>query len=516
MAAGRIVPGAEVSADQRLAPDFCVVGSGAGGSVAAATLAAAGAEVLLLEEGGHYGRRDFNMQEAWAYPALYQEQGNRATEDLSIMVLQGRTVGGSTTVNWTSCFHPPEETLALWRARHGVEDVDLPTLAPHIAAVEARLHVGAGDPNDVNRNNAHLAEGARRLGWRTTLIRRSVKQCARLGYCGLGCPLDAKQSALVSYIPDAIAAGASLITHCRVERLARAGDRITAVDAAVLDPVTLRERARLRVEPRRGVILAGGALNTPALLLRSGIEDAGRVGERTFLHPTVPIMGLFKEPVEAYYGPPQSIACHQFSDRGRRVGYFFETAPVHPMLASIALPGFGADHRELAAQLPYVQATIALLIDGHHDDPGGRVRVDRAGQMKLSYPLSEPLREAAVDALTNMTRLLFAAGAHTVVTLHREPLLLRDPDALPDALAAIRARPFGANLHTLFSAHQMGGCAFGADPQRAVVNSRGRHHRVANLWICDGSVFPTGLGVNPQITIYALARLFASEIVRAG
>jgi choline dehydrogenase-like flavoprotein len=509
---GKIRRGPELRVAQTLTPDFCVVGSGAGGSVAAAVLAQAGASVVILEEGGHHTRREFNLQESWAYPTLYQEHGNRATEDLSIMILQGRAVGGGTTVNWTSSFRTPASTLALW-ARQGVE-LDAATLDPHFAAVEERLNIKEGNPDDVNRNNQKLWDGARKLGWRPELIRRSVKGCARLGYCGMGCPIDAKQSALITFVPDAVAAGADLYANCRVVRLEGSGRRITGVVAEVLDESPDRPTGTtIVVRPRRGVVLAGGAINTPALLLRSGVGlDGGLVGRRTFLHPTVPLLALFPEPVEAFYGPPQSVACHHFADRGARVGYFLETPPIHPMLAALAFPGFGAPHRRLAERLANVSATIALLIDGHHDEPGGRVRVDNDGRIKLSYAFGDGLREAGADAIKNMARLLLAAGAEEVVTLHETPLSLRrDAD-----LAALDRVPFGPLRHTLFSAHQMGGCPMGSDPRRAVVTSRGRHHQLDNLWITDGSIFPSALGVNPQLSVYAHARLFATDIARTS
>ncbi|HXU82300.1 MAG TPA: GMC family oxidoreductase [Polyangia bacterium] len=495
-----------------LTPDFCVVGSGAGGSMAAAVLAQAGARVLLLEEGGHHTRREFNMEESWAYPTLYQEHGNRATEDLSIMILQGRAVGGGTTVNWTSSFRTPPATLERWASHHGVE-LDGAALAPHFAAVEERLNIKEGNPDDVNRNNQKLWDGARKLGWKPELIRRSVKGCARLGYCGMGCPLDAKQSALITYVPDAIAAGADLLPDCRVARL-EGGARVSAVHGELLDASRDRPTGQaLVVRPRRGVVLAAGAINTPALLLRSKLGlGSGLVGRRTFLHPTVPIMALFEEPVEAFYGAPQSVSCHHFSDRGAKIGYFLETPPVHPMLAAIAFPGFGATHRRFAERLAHTQSTIALLVDGHHDDPGGLVRVDGTGRTKVTYPFGPDLQEAGVDAIKSMARVLLAAGAVEVVTLHEEPLVIKKEGDL----AQIDRAPFGPLRHTLFSAHQMGGCPMGRDPKRSVVDSRGRHHEVENLWITDGSVFPTGLGVNPQLSIYGHARLFAQAIAKSG
>jgi choline dehydrogenase-like flavoprotein len=180
------------------------------------------------------------------------------------------------------------------------------------------------------------------------------------------------------------------------------------------------------------------------------------------------------------------------------------------MLTAIAFPGAGDAHRRALERLAHAQATLALLIDGHHDDPGGTVSVDGAGRLKLRYPITPALREAAVHAIGTMARIQLGAGAREVVTLHDPPLTLRSEADL----ARLADAPFGPNLHTLFSAHQMGGCPMGEDPRTSVVNSRGRHHELENLWIVDGSIFPTALGVNPQLSIYAHSRLFATEILR--
>jgi choline dehydrogenase-like flavoprotein len=509
-AAGAVFAGGDFRDNHAGEYDFVVVGSGAGGSIAAAVLSERGARVALVEEGGRYSRRDFTMEESWVYPHLYQEHGNRATDDLSIIILQGRSVGGGTTVNWTSSFRTPDATLALWARRHGVTGLDAAALAPHYAAVEQRLSIGPGVEDDVNRNNRKLWDGASKLGWKPELIRRNVKGCARLGYCGMGCPLDAKQSALITYVPDALAAGADLYTDCRAKLIETDRRTARAVVAEPLDRAHDRPTGRRVVlHAKRGIVLAAGAINTPALLLRSHLSDgSGQVGRRTFLHPTVPLLSFYPEPIEAFYGPPQSVACHHFADRGDRMGYFLEAAPIHPMLAALAFPGFGGAHRHAMERLAYAQATIALLIDGHHDDQGGRVSADRDGRIKLSYPLGAAHREAAVDAITNMARLQLAAGASEVMTLHDPPLVIRNQGDL----AQIARADFGPNRHTLFSAHQMGGCAMGGDPRSSVVDGHGRHHDYDNLWITDGSIFPTSLGVNPQLSIYAHARLFATGI----
>lgn len=496
--------------------DFCVVGTGAGGSIAAATLAAGGAQVVMLEAGSHHSRRDFNMQEAWAYPALYQDRGNRATDDLSILLLQGRSVGGGTTVNWGSSFRLPETTLQLWQHRYGLEHLSQQALAPHYEAVERRLNVTEGSRDDVNRNNEALWRGCEHLGWQPQLIRRSVKGCARLGYCGMGCPLDAKQSALVTYVVDALGSGARLFSDCQVVDLVRGRSdrRVETVHAAALDPASGQATgATVHVRPRRGVILSAGALNSPALLMatRTAHPDSP-LGRRTTLHPTVPIVGMFEEPIEGFYGAPQSVSCHHFAHREHgRVGYFLETAPVHPMLSAVAFPGFGDEHRRLAQRLAHAQATIALLIDGHQDDVGGSVSVSRRGRLSLNYPFSPGLVEASRHALLSMARLLLAAGAQEVVTLHREPMRLRDDKEL----SRLESAAFGPQRHTMFSAHQMGGCAMSVDPHAGVVDGHGLVWGLDNLWVMDGSLFPTSAGVNPQLTIYALCRLLASDLLES-
>ena len=319
--------------------DFVVVGSGAGGSIAAAVLAESGARVAIVEEGGHFSRRDFNMQEAWAYPNLYQERTGTARPTIWSDHHPARSVGRRAARRSTGrrvVPHVPDSVLALWARRHGVQALDAAALAPHFAAVEQRLSIGPGVDDDVNRNNRKLWDGATKLGWQPELIRRSVKGCARLGYCGMGCPLDAKQSALITYVPDAMAAGADLYTDCRARLIETDGRRARAVVIDPLDRALDRPTGRRVVlHAKRGVVLAGGAINTPALLLRSHVGNgSSQVGRRTFLHPTVPLVAFYAEPIEAFYGPPQSVACHHFRDRGEQIGYFFETAPIHPMLAS--------------------------------------------------------------------------------------------------------------------------------------------------------------------------------------
>jgi len=496
--------------DLTLEPDVCVVGSGPGGAMVASRLSRAGARVVVLEEGGYHTKDEFDMQEATAYPRLYQDRGNRATADLSVLVLQGRAVGGGTVVNWTTSYRTPDSVLEYWRRTEGLS-LTPQILKPHFLEVERRLGIQKVDYEDTNPNNRAIHDGCTKLGWQVDTVQRNVRGCLRTGYCGMGCPVDAKQSAALTYLPDAVAAGAEVYANCRVEKIERSGKRATSVIGSFLRPGTqIATGKTVRVRPR-AVVVSGGAINSPALLLRSGIAE-GPVGKKTWLHPVVAVGAFYDQRIEGFYGAPQSVASHHFAHRKEGAGFFVEAAPVHPMLASIAFPGFGASLRSQMALMPNVCATLALMIDGF--DPGengGTVTLRDGGGPRLDYPFTDRMYECFRAGMKAMAQIHLANGAREIVTFHEQSLQIRSEADL----AQIEAAPMGPNRVSVFTAHQMGGCRMGADPSRSVVDPQLRHHAMDNLFVVDGSVFPTSLGVNPMESIYGIAS-WASDHVRAA
>jgi choline dehydrogenase-like flavoprotein len=509
-----VTEGQTLTGDLEVGCDVCIIGSGPGGAVAADVLTKAGLVVVVLEEGGYFTKPRFRQREDEAYPLLYQEGAQRTTKDGGITILQGRAVGGGSVVNWTTCFRTPDDVVDVWRTKHGATSVSVDELKPHWEWIENRLHIAEIPLEAANRNNRTLYDGCKALGYEAAPIKRNVLGCALTGSCGHGCPLDAKQSMLVTLLPDAMKAGAALLSRCRVEKIVYEANRAVAVEGVFLDAFGLEPTGvRVTVKPRL-VVVSAGAINSPALLLKSGTPDrSGMLGRRTFLHPVILSAGIYQEPIRGFQGAPQSIASHAFAHRGDDVGYFLEAGPVHPMLVATAMPGIGRDHLKLMKLLPYIAGHIAITIDGFHDDvQGGRVSVSPSGRPVLEYTLVERQWKAFRAAQKDLARIDFAAGAHTVLTCHDPPLEMKsdkDVDRI-DALA------FEVGKLGVFSAHQMGGCMMSDDSSRGVVRSADlRHHDVEPLHVIDGSVVPTSLGVNPQLSIYGLSRLAATRIAES-
>ena len=500
---------------ESLSCDVAIVGTGAGAGITAELLTATGLSVVMIEEGPLRSSRDFNQDEAEAYPALYQESNNRQTADKAISILQGRCVGGSTTVNWTSSFRTPSNTLRYWREHFHLPGLTDDTLSPFFLQAEQRLNIGAWlvPPNP---NNERLRTGAARLGISSAAILRNVKACWNLGSCGMGCPTNAKQSMLVTTIPAALDRGATLLVQARAERLDIADGRVRAVECV---PVTLNgslDGPRVTRVQARHFVVAGGAINSPALLLRSKAPDPhGRLGRRTFLHPVVASTALFDEPIEGWHGAPQTMYSDHFLDIGPidgPIGYKLEAPPMHPVLASVTVPGFGPGMVEAMKAFPRTHALLALLRDGFHEQAqGGQVGLRRDGSPLLDYPLTDFIFDGARRALLSMAEIQFAAGARSVSPAHE---MARPTASWAEAKALIAALPMKPYLTRVVSAHVMGGCGIAGRADLGVVRPDGRHWQITNLSVHDGSIFPTSIGANPQLSVYGLVNMLASALAR--
>ncbi len=512
----RVLDGASRQQDLQLHCDVLIIGTGAGGGMTAEVLAQAGLDVLMVEEGALRTSRDFRLLEAKAYPELYQEAASRKTADKGINILQGRTVGGSTTVNWTSAFRTPADTLNWWGERYGLHGLNPQAMTPWFDMAEARLGI-ADWQTDPNPNNSVLEQGCQALGLRHGRIRRNVRGCWNLGYCGMGCATNAKQSMLVTTIPAALQHKAGLLARARVERLLPTADgkALQGAEGVLLaaDGHSLTGR-RFRVSAGH-VVLAAGSIGTPAILLRSGLADS-HVGQRTFLHPVAICGAVMPQRIEAYNGAPQTVYSDHFMHTqplDGPLGYKLEVPPVHPLLVGVTLSGFGQQTASLMQQLPHLHVMLALLRDGFHpDSQGGVVRLRADGSPELDYPLNDVLWDGVRRSWLTMAELQFAAGARQVQVIHEQAPLLSSWKETREMIAGLALKPL---LARLVSAHVMGGAAMSSQPDSGVVDEYGRHWTLRNLSIIDGSIFPTSIGANPQLSIYAFA-LRAAHQLRAA
>lgn len=515
----KVLGGALGPAPEKMVCDVAIVGSGAGAGITAELLSRAGLQVVMIEEGPLKSSSDFRQKESDAYPQLYQESAARKTEDKAINILQGRCVGGSTTVNWTSSFRTPAPTLQFWQDRFGLADYSVEALAPYFAQAEQRLNIlpWLTAPNE---NNDLLRRGAARLGIPAAAISRNVKGCWNLGSCGLGCPTNAKQSMLVTTIPAALDRGAQLLTEMRVERFELANGKVTALYCRPVmpngAPVPGGSTQTATKIIAKHYVLAGGAINSPAVLLRSNAPDPhGLLGTRTFLHPVVMSSGVFAQKVEAWSGAPQTIYTDHFLDTQAidgPMGYKLEAPPLHPIIFASTVPGFGQSQQALLESFPHNHTLLALMRDGFHDQSrGGKVKLRGDGSAVLDYPLTDYVMDGARRALLSMMEIQFAAGARQVLPLHE---MARPYTSWGEARDAVNALPMKPLLTKVVSAHVMGGCGLGGEEKRGVTRPDGVHWQLDNLSIHDGSIFPTSIGANPQLSIYGSVNRLAQGLVK--
>ncbi len=513
MSAREVYDGSALERDLVLGADVAIVGSGAGGGVAAEILSLAGLRVVLFEEGAYHTAADFDLRELTSFAKFYKDGGLRPTLDGSMGVAQGRTVGGSTTVNWTSCFRTPEPALRFWEEQLGLQGLAADDLEPWFERMEGRLSIRPWE--GPNRNNEAMARGARKLGWQSGAIPRNVLNCLNLGYCGLGCPVDRKQSMLVTTIPAALDRGAALVTRVRAEKIEWRGDRATGVEGVTLDQRGVHPTAhRVRVEAP-WVIVAAGAISGPGLLMRSRVPDPyERLGKRTFLQMHNYSLATMPERLDPFYGAPQSIYSDEFTWRdgvSGRAGFNLEAVGAQPIASMNFFKGLGSELEEFARELPYRHTMVAQIRDGFHEQsPGGEVRLRDDGSAVLDYPINDFIWDGVRSSYLVMAECQFAAGATKVRPASSDASSYR---SWAEARSAIASLPLRAPNVFLNSTHPLGGCAMGAEARAGVVRADGRHHQLENLLVIDGSVFPTSLGVNPSLSIYALAARNASKLV---
>jgi choline dehydrogenase-like flavoprotein len=496
-----------------LEADVVVVGSGSGGGVVAGTLAERGLKVVVVEAGGYFDESDFNQLELWAYQNLYYRGGPVPTLDGNVSLQAGANLGGGTTINWTNCLRTTPWVREEWAREHGLEGVDGAAYDHHLDAVLDRISAN-DECSDFNGPSQRLREGAEALGWSFTRVVRNADPSSydpgTAGYIGFGDQSGSKQSMTKTYLQDAAGAGADILVRTGATRILVEGGRAAGIEARYEDPETGHAAGVVVRAPQ--VVVACGALESPALLLRSGIGGPA-VGDHLHLHPCTAVLGVYDEDQRAWWGAPHTGVVDEFADTGGGWGFLLETAQYTTGVGASAIPLLGRAHKEALAEYRFGSTSIALLRDRGH----GRVTIDGDGAAVHTYALTDEVDVAnARHGIETQARLHEAAGAREIRALAAGMPRWRRGDDLGAFIGQAQRVPLRFGGHRLFSAHQMGSCRMGTDPRSSVAGPWGELHDTPGVWIGDSSAFPSASGTNPMISIMALARRTAEAIAAAA
>ena len=491
------------TAPRTLDADVVVVGSGAGGGAFAAELAEAGVRVVIVEEGGYYRTADFTTDAMDMVKKLYRNAGAMmAMGRPNVNFMEGRCVGGSTVINAGISWRTPNRILKQWGWEFGLEGFGPDEMVQHFEKVEQRVHVAPQDEVTYGGDAWVFKEGCDRLGYRWLPVHRNQKHCVGTNNCIFGCPTGAKQSVLVTYIPRALQAGATLLSDCRVTRVVHANGRASGIEAEFLDasgavvaPVTVNARH---------VVVCAGAVQTPVLLKRSRVPDRHRqIGAHMMLHPNSKVIGIFDQELKAWKGAIQGVQITEFMEEG----LLFGTTFVPPSVHSLTLPFWGAEAQALMSHLNHMVTGAVLVEDS---DSEGQVRVGLGGEAAMSYTLGPNDFHRLQRGIAILSEIYFAAGAREVqLPFHNLPRL-HSVDELPRIFEP-HLKPNDLEVLTV---HAMCTARMGTDPRRSATDSWGRVHGMENLHVADASLFPGPIGVNPQITIMALATRNAQRLLQ--
>jgi choline dehydrogenase-like flavoprotein len=473
-----------VSTTGSIDADVCIVGAGAGGAVAAAELAEGGAKVVVLEQGPHHDADSFSARPVEMMTALYRDGGQGLTlGSPPILLPLGRGIGGTTLVNSGTCFRTPSAVLERWRGEYGLHELTEDELDPCFERVERALSVAEVTPELAGANAAVARRGAQALGWSHGYLRRNARGCVGSGVCAFGCPTSAKQHVGITYVPRARAAGAEILTGAEVHRVLVRNGHARGVQASV------DGGGRLHVHAPE-VIVAAGTIHTPLLLERSDIGgDSGQLGQNLALHPATGAFARMDEIVDMARGVPQSFYIDEFSAEG----IMFEGVAGPPSYVAMSLPLTGARHAEAMADYRRL-AQFGLMVS---DSSRGSVR-SVGGRPLIRYDLVQADLARFRSGLARMRELFEAAGAREVYL------------PLPHGVEPERARVQDLKLMAF---HPLGTARADARRTHGVVDGRLRVHGVEGVHVADGSVVPSSLGVNPQITIMALATRLAYHLL---
>ncbi|WP_339784573.1 GMC family oxidoreductase [uncultured Imperialibacter sp.] len=495
----------QIDNDSVLTCEVLVIGSGAGGGVIAGELAGAGKDVIIADKGPYLHGADFTQEEGKMIETLYDGKGAITSSDGQVSIFAGSCVGGGTTVNWAGSFRTPDYILQEWASEHGVPFLTSQSFQDSLNAVVAEIGVNTNYSLH-NLQNKLLLDGSRKLGQQVELIPRNERQPGaedfqKLGFSSLGDRYGIKQGTAQTYIRKATTAGARLLSQCQIEKIAIKNGRATGAEAVCYSPKGHKKKVFIQAEK---IVVAAGAIQTPALLKRSGLNH-DHIGKHLYLHPTVGVSATYTQKSEAWFGPMMSVVNDQFARLDGNYGFKLETPPTHPGLIAMSLPWSGAHQfKEDMLKASHIASFIAIV----RDKFPGYITIDKEGQPIVHYKLHGFDLKHLINGMEEASRLHFANDCEQIIYPHFGNHRFNNTGKRADLEKFIHNLPvwgWRPNQFSLYSAHQMGTCRMGEDKKTHPTAHDGSLYEVPNIYIGDGSAFPSASGVNPMLSIMALA-----------
>ena len=505
-----IVEAHQLKGDLTESADVVVIGSGCGGAVVAKELAQAGWKVLILESGGYYTpeRGDFDQREDNMLARIDGGRGLHSSSSSQVNLTYGHNVGGASVHYWAETWRTPKDRLEVWEKEYGVTGHTQDELSPFWDRIEQDLHVHPATDERLNRMNQLFDKGARAVGIHVERVMQARKNCIGSGYCMQGCSYNAKQSQLVTHIPMALAAGATLFADCRVERVLHEDGKTVGVHARFMDRATNKPNGHTLTVKTSCVVVAAGGYHTAAILMRSKVPNpSGQLGKNLRANPCPMVFGLFDEDVVMWRNIPAGVGTMDFRlprfENGKYVegGYLLYPNQLPPAALATYLPGIGRSHAALVGQMPRMGSAIAWIDDVN----AGSMELDDEGHPIWHMEVTGTDVLICRDAMKKGAAVLLAAGAREVIVPDPTGTRVRDVKEI-GLLDGVRLGP-GEMMFAV--PHPCGTARMGPDPAKAVVDNNHQHHQIKGLFVADPSVFPTAPSVDPSHTIMAFSYVAA-------
>jgi len=502
----------DISSDVEDSADVCVIGTGCGGATLGVRLAEAGKKVIFIEKGGNYTKADFDQREDNMIAKIDGGRGFDTSEDGSISLTYGNNVGGASVHYWADSYRTPPDRLEMWANEFGLEGHTEKDLSPHWDVLEPDLNVHEAEPNYYNKMNLLVKKGAGLLGWSGHPVPQARKPCAGSGYCAQGCAYDFKQSQIVTHIPRALKAGATIYADTEAVNLVWNQKRVTQLECRVLDRATGRPNGRKIKISAKAFVVAGGGYATPVFLMRNGFkEKLPAVGEFTACNPSAMVHALFDEEIIMNRNIPAAWGITHFrlaKTEGKKYvegGYMFMANQLQPATFAAVTPGNAVAHRKLMANFSKVGGTISWIDDVEL----GSITL-KDGVPKYRVPIGGENEMRLRDTFHKQAQLLFAVGAKEVIFGDVKDTRITSAADIDRAVAALEIKP----SRLIFAApHPAGGARMGKDPTHSVVGMDHRVHGTDNLFVADPSVFPNAPSVDPSLTIMGFSCIAAAKVL---